>query len=159
SATTSTTIPGSGKPIDPGFDRPSSGEEVAAGAVSVIPQPLVSGRPSTRWQRSATATGSGAPPQAQHRCREYSLQEWHTGGARPAGRSHRHQLWHAVESPATHSRREGSRPCGTSEARSPDLPDVPTMAQSGFPQLTRGDWIGFWAPAGTSPDIVNRLNR
>ena len=34
----------------------------------------------------------------------------------------------------------------TSEARSPDLPDVPTMAQSGFPQLTRGDWIGFWAP-------------
>jgi len=47
----------------------------------------------------------------------------------------------------------------TSEVRSPDLPDVPTMAQSGFPQLTRGDWIGFWAPAGTSPDIVNRLNR
>jgi len=47
----------------------------------------------------------------------------------------------------------------TSEVRSPNLPDVPTMAQSGFPQLTRGDWIGFWAPAGTSPDIVNRLNR
>jgi tripartite-type tricarboxylate transporter receptor subunit TctC len=47
----------------------------------------------------------------------------------------------------------------TSEARSPELSDVPTMAQSGFPQLTRGDWIGFWAPAGTSPDIVNRLNR
>jgi tripartite-type tricarboxylate transporter receptor subunit TctC len=47
----------------------------------------------------------------------------------------------------------------TSEARSPDLPDVPTMAQSGFPQLMRGDWIGFWAPAGTSLDIVNRLNR
>ena len=47
----------------------------------------------------------------------------------------------------------------TSEVRSPDLPNVPTMAQSGFQQLTRGDWIGFWAPAGTSPDIVNRLNR
>jgi tripartite-type tricarboxylate transporter receptor subunit TctC len=47
----------------------------------------------------------------------------------------------------------------TSEARSPDLPNVPTMAQSGFPQLTRGDWIGFWAPAGTSRDIENRLNR
>ena len=40
----------------------------------------------------------------------------------------------------------------TSEARSPDLPDVPTMAESGFPQLTRGDWTGFWAPAGTPPD-------
>lgn len=47
----------------------------------------------------------------------------------------------------------------TSEARNPELPDVPTMEQSGFPQLTRGDWVGFWAPAGTSPDIVNRLNR
>jgi len=47
----------------------------------------------------------------------------------------------------------------TSEARSPDLPDVPTMAQSGFPQLTRGDWIGFWAPAGTPADTVSRLNR
>jgi tripartite-type tricarboxylate transporter receptor subunit TctC len=47
----------------------------------------------------------------------------------------------------------------TSEVRSPDLPNVPTMAQSGFPQLTRGDWIGFWAPAGTSLDNVNRLNR
>jgi tripartite-type tricarboxylate transporter receptor subunit TctC len=47
----------------------------------------------------------------------------------------------------------------TSEVRSPDLPDVPTMAQSGFPLLTRGDWVGFWAPQGTSSDIVNRLNR
>jgi tripartite-type tricarboxylate transporter receptor subunit TctC len=47
----------------------------------------------------------------------------------------------------------------TSEARSPDLSDVPTMAQSGFPQLTRGDWVGFWAPGGTAPDVVNRLNR
>jgi len=46
----------------------------------------------------------------------------------------------------------------TSDARNPELPDVPTMGQSGFPQLTRGDWIGFWVPAGTSPDIVNRLN-
>ncbi len=44
----------------------------------------------------------------------------------------------------------------TSEVRSPDLPNVPTMAQSGFQQLTRGDWIGFWAPAGTSPDIVKQ---
>ena len=47
----------------------------------------------------------------------------------------------------------------TSEVRSSDLPSVPTMAQSGFQQLTRGDWIGFWVPAGTSSDIVNRLNR
>jgi tripartite-type tricarboxylate transporter receptor subunit TctC len=46
----------------------------------------------------------------------------------------------------------------TSAARSPDLPDVPTMAESGFPELTRGDWTGFWAPAGTPAHIVTRLN-
>jgi tripartite-type tricarboxylate transporter receptor subunit TctC len=46
----------------------------------------------------------------------------------------------------------------TSEARSPDLPDVPTMAESGFPRLMRGDWTGFWAPRGTPANIVTRLN-
>jgi tripartite-type tricarboxylate transporter receptor subunit TctC len=47
----------------------------------------------------------------------------------------------------------------TSAARSPDLPDVPTMAELGFPQLTREDWTGFWAPAGTPTNIVTRLNK
>src|SRR5262245_26316974 len=46
----------------------------------------------------------------------------------------------------------------TSEARRPDLPDVATMAESGFPQLTRGDWMGIWAPRGTPANIVTRLN-
>ena len=63
------------------------------------------------------------------------------------------------KSSAAHSRREGPCRCGHERSASPDLPDVPTMAQSGFPWLTRGDWIGFWAPAETSQDIVNRLNR
>jgi tripartite-type tricarboxylate transporter receptor subunit TctC len=46
----------------------------------------------------------------------------------------------------------------TSAARSADLPDVPTMAESGFAQLTRADWTGFWAPPGTPADVVSRLN-
>jgi tripartite-type tricarboxylate transporter receptor subunit TctC len=46
----------------------------------------------------------------------------------------------------------------SSEARSPDLPDVPTMAESGFPHLTRGAWVGLWGPAGTPAHIVSRLN-
>lgn len=46
----------------------------------------------------------------------------------------------------------------TSAARSAELPDVPTMTESGFPQLTRGDWTGFWAPAGTHVSIVTKLN-
>jgi tripartite-type tricarboxylate transporter receptor subunit TctC len=47
----------------------------------------------------------------------------------------------------------------TGEARDPDLPDVPTMAEAGYPRLTRGFWSGLLAPAGTPAEIVNRLNR
>jgi tripartite-type tricarboxylate transporter receptor subunit TctC len=46
----------------------------------------------------------------------------------------------------------------SSETRSPDLPDVPTMIESGLPRLTRGAWSGLLAPANTSSNIVNRLN-
>jgi tripartite-type tricarboxylate transporter receptor subunit TctC len=46
----------------------------------------------------------------------------------------------------------------SSEARSPDLPDVPTMIESGLPRLTLGSWTGLLAPAGTPADIVDRLN-
>jgi tripartite-type tricarboxylate transporter receptor subunit TctC len=46
----------------------------------------------------------------------------------------------------------------SSTMRSPHLPDVPTMAELGFPRLTRGAWSGLLAPARTSPDIIGRLN-
>jgi tripartite-type tricarboxylate transporter receptor subunit TctC len=46
----------------------------------------------------------------------------------------------------------------TSEARSADLPDVPTMIESGLSRLTRGFWVGLLAPASTPADIVKRLN-
>ena len=46
----------------------------------------------------------------------------------------------------------------TSEVRSPDLLDVPTMAEAGLPRLTRGFWTALLGPAGTPPGIVTRLN-
>ena len=46
----------------------------------------------------------------------------------------------------------------TSEARSPDLPDVPTMIESGFPRLTLGLWGGLLAPAGTPAGVIDKLN-
>jgi len=46
----------------------------------------------------------------------------------------------------------------TSGARNEDLPDVPTMTESGFPRLTRGSWAGLLAPAGTTAHIVSKLN-
>jgi len=47
----------------------------------------------------------------------------------------------------------------TSLQRAPQLPDVPTVAESGFAGYQDYTWIGFWAPAGTPKTIVNRLNR
>jgi tripartite-type tricarboxylate transporter receptor subunit TctC len=42
--------------------------------------------------------------------------------------------------------------------READLPDVPTMIESGFPGLSLGFWAGLWAPAGTPAAIVDTLN-
>jgi len=46
----------------------------------------------------------------------------------------------------------------TSATRSADLPEVPTMIESGLPALTLDFWAGMLAPAGTPADIVDRLN-
>jgi len=46
----------------------------------------------------------------------------------------------------------------TTETRAKDLPDVPTMTESGLPQLTLTFSAGVLAPAGTPPAIVERLN-
>jgi tripartite-type tricarboxylate transporter receptor subunit TctC len=43
-------------------------------------------------------------------------------------------------------------------ARSPELPDVPTLAETGFPGLEMTTWYGVLAPAGTSPEILARLH-
>src|SRR5260370_9720620 len=44
-------------------------------------------------------------------------------------------------------------------AREADLPDVPTMIESGFPGLSLGFWVGLWAPTGTPAPIIDALNR
>ena len=44
-------------------------------------------------------------------------------------------------------------------ARLPDLPDVPTMIESGYPDFVANSWTSIMAPAGTPKDIVAKLNR
>ena len=46
----------------------------------------------------------------------------------------------------------------TSRQRLPLLPDVPTMAEAGFPGVEGSDWYGVVGPAGTPKEIVARLN-
>lgn len=47
----------------------------------------------------------------------------------------------------------------TSDVRSPLLPQVPTMAEAGFPDFEAGEINGILVPAGTPKDIVTRLNK
>src|SRR4030081_3908682 len=46
----------------------------------------------------------------------------------------------------------------TAPARSPQLPDVPTMNESGLPRLEATLWSAMLAPAGTPAGVVARLN-
>jgi tripartite-type tricarboxylate transporter receptor subunit TctC len=39
------------------------------------------------------------------------------------------------------------------------MPEVPTIAASGLPEFVLETWFGLVAPAGTPPEIVNRLSR
>jgi tripartite-type tricarboxylate transporter receptor subunit TctC len=52
------------------------------------------------------------------------------------------------------------RPLGiSSDHRSAALPDVPTIAESGYPGFNLVPWFAIWAPAGTPPEIVQKLNQ
>ena len=46
----------------------------------------------------------------------------------------------------------------TTSKRSPDLPDVPTLAESGFAGFDAPAWWAVLAPAKTPPEIVKRMN-
>lgn len=42
----------------------------------------------------------------------------------------------------------------TGTRRSKSLPDVPTLVESGFPEMTMTTWYGLWGPAKTPPEVV-----
>jgi len=46
----------------------------------------------------------------------------------------------------------------TTQTRLPQLPDVPTVAESGYPGFAYGAWSGILAPAATPPDIIRLLH-
>ena len=46
----------------------------------------------------------------------------------------------------------------TTAKRSPTVPDLPTIAESGVPGFDISTWYGVWAPAGTPKDIVNKVS-
>jgi tripartite-type tricarboxylate transporter receptor subunit TctC len=47
---------------------------------------------------------------------------------------------------------------GTGLTRSANLPDLPTVNESGVPSFEASIWLGLMAPKGTPADVVNKLN-
>ena len=39
------------------------------------------------------------------------------------------------------------------------LPELPSLAEAGLPGFSITSWFGLYAPSGTSPQIIERLNR
>ena len=69
-------------------------------------------------------------------------------------------LMDSIVSAQTHIAAGRVRPLAVSgSARSASLPTVPTFAEQGVPGMDFSNWFGVFAPAGTPPDIVARLNR
>jgi len=47
----------------------------------------------------------------------------------------------------------------TGKQRSPLLPDVPTVSESGLPGFENTGWFGLYAPAGTPPEIIAKIQK
>ena len=47
----------------------------------------------------------------------------------------------------------------TSEKRSSAFPDVPTLAESGFPGYDMDDWYGLFAATGVAPEVVSQMQQ
>jgi tripartite-type tricarboxylate transporter receptor subunit TctC len=45
-----------------------------------------------------------------------------------------------------------------STQRWPQIPELPSMAEQGFPDFYVGGWFGMFVPTGTPKEIINRLN-
>jgi tripartite-type tricarboxylate transporter receptor subunit TctC len=69
-------------------------------------------------------------------------------------------LMDSIVSAQPHIKAGRVRPLAVSGTkRSSTLPNVPTFDEAGIPGMTFSNWFGVFAPPGTPPEIVQRLNR
>ena len=53
----------------------------------------------------------------------------------------------------------GSVSATSSVKRSRSMPEVPTIAEKGFPGFAAGSWFGFFAPKGTPAEVIALVNK
>ena len=87
-----------------------------------------------------------------------ALQGRRPGADRSDGRQYPGDVRSAQHRRCRRSRSGMLRPLGVSSAqRSPDLPDVPTIAESGYPDYRVSVWYGIAAPAKLPDDVARKL--
>lgn len=71
-----------------------------------------------------------------------------------------HFMFATIPSVIPHIQAGKLRPIAVSSAkRSRSMPEVPTIAEKGFPGFEAGSWFGFFAPKGTPEAVVGVLNK
>lgn len=69
-------------------------------------------------------------------------------------------MFATIPSVIAHIKAGKLRPLAVSSAkRSRSMPEVPTIAEKGFPGFAAGSWFGFFAPKGTPPDVIALVNK
>jgi tripartite-type tricarboxylate transporter receptor subunit TctC len=86
------------------------------------------------------------------------------GGNGPAGTAtlggQVQALFGSMPAVLPHAQAGRLRPIAVGTAtRSPALPNVPTVAESGYPGFEVSLWLGFFAPKGTPQPVLNRLQK
>jgi tripartite-type tricarboxylate transporter receptor subunit TctC len=69
-------------------------------------------------------------------------------------------MFATIPSVIGHIRAGKLRPLAVSTVqRSTGLPELPTIAESGFPGFDAGSWFGFFAPKGTPANVIDTIQR
>ncbi|HEX2253828.1 MAG TPA: tripartite tricarboxylate transporter substrate-binding protein, partial [Thermoanaerobaculia bacterium] len=64
-----------------------------------------------------------------------------------------------IQTALPHIKAGALKPLGLAgDKRSPQLPDLPTLAEQGFPGLSVYSWTAFFVPTGTPQPVIARLN-
>ena len=116
---------------------------------------------------SFASPGTGTPPQARRfavcacvkaRPRTRAVRRRRAGGRGDGRRPYADLVRRAGAGAAADQERRLARARRTGKERAPTLPDVPTMAEAGFPEVVGATWTAVVAPAGTPKDIIAKLN-
>ena len=118
-------------------------------------------------KESYASPGTGTPPQLtgalfahviQARPRACAVQRRRPGGRSDRRQSHADLVRRDGACRAVDQGRQLRALAVTGKTRAPTLPDIPTMAEAGFPEVEGATWTAVAAPTGTPKEIITKLH-